>query len=104
LGDDRDENFRRADDLEPGGMVLADPGLVKAEPVEPHRQFEIAVEAGRRVLLHRMERRQKDPVPKGDLGHQGLALGVSSRAALYGMGTKWRSNAKRSNRRASMSG
>src|SRR6516225_9313812 len=36
-------------------MVLADPRLVKAEPVEPHHQFEVAVEAGRRVLFHPVE-------------------------------------------------
>ena len=46
----------------PGGVVLADPGLVEAELVEPLHQFEVAFEALGRVLLVRMERRQKDPV------------------------------------------
>src|SRR5437868_9628239 len=30
--------------------------------------------ASDRVLLNRVERRQKDSVPEGDLGHRGLAL------------------------------
>jgi hypothetical protein len=77
-----DEDLGRADGLETGGVVLADPRLVKAEPVEPHHQLEVAVEAGRRVLFNRMERRQKDPVSESDLGHQSLALGVSSMTAL----------------------
>src|SRR5438477_13029948 len=92
-------------------MMLADPRLVKAEPVEPDHQFEIAVEAGGRVLFHRMERRKKDAVPEGDLGHRGLALigaglarGISSRIALYGKGAQWRSNARRFSLRASTSG
>ena len=55
-------------------MVLADPRLVKAEAVEPDHQFEVAVEAGRRVLLHRVERRQENAVAEGNLGHQCLAL------------------------------
>src|SRR5205823_8767325 len=103
LGGDRDEELGRADDLKPGRMMLADPRLVKAEPVEPDHQFEIAVEAGGRVLFHRMEGRQKNAVPEGDLGHQCLALGVSSRTASYRKGTRWRSSARRFSRRTSMS-
>ena len=62
LGGEGDEDLGRADDLEPGRVMLADPGLVKAELVEPRHQFEVALEALGRVLLVRMERRQKDPV------------------------------------------
>src|SRR5438045_9007044 len=54
-------------------MVLADPGLVKAELVEMDDQVEIALEALGRVLLVRVEGRQEDAVPKGDLAHRGLA-------------------------------
>ena len=35
LGGEGDEDLGRADDLQPGRVVLADPRLVKAEPVEP---------------------------------------------------------------------
>src|SRR5215475_2384480 len=73
LGGEGDENFRAGDDLEPGGMMLANPCLVKAELVEPLHQLEVAFEALRRVLLVRMERRQEDPVAQVDLGHRSLA-------------------------------
>ena len=53
-------------DLEPGRMVLTDPRLVKAELVEPRHQLEVALEALGRVLLVRMERRQKDAVAEID--------------------------------------
>ncbi len=66
LGGECDEDLGRADDLVAGGMVLADPGLVEAEPVEPLHQLQIALQALGRVLLVRMERRQKDPVAQID--------------------------------------
>jgi hypothetical protein len=66
LGGESDEDLGRADDLEPRRMVLADPGLVKAELVQPRHQFEVALEALGGVLLVRMERRQKDPVAEID--------------------------------------
>jgi len=47
-------------------MVLADPGFVKAELVEPHHQLEVALKALGGVLLVRMERRQKNPVAEID--------------------------------------
>jgi len=37
-----DRELRRGDDLHSSGMMLADPRLVKAEPVEPLDQFEVA--------------------------------------------------------------
>ena len=49
-------------------MMLADPGLMKAEPVEPLHQLEVAVHAGGGVLVHRMERRQEDAVAELDHG------------------------------------
>src|SRR5215475_11205460 len=72
LGGEGDENFRAGDDLEPGGMMLANPCLVKAELVEPLHQLEVAFEALRRVFLIRMERRQEDPVAEVDLGHRNV--------------------------------
>jgi hypothetical protein len=59
-------------------MVLADPGLVKAELVEPFDQVEVALEALGRVLFVRMERRQKDAVPKVDLAHRRLAFAAGA--------------------------
>jgi hypothetical protein len=79
LGGEGDKDLGGRDDLEPGRMVLADPRLVKAKPVEPDHQLEIALEALGRVLLIGMKRRQKDPVPKVDFAHCGLA----SAPALY---------------------
>ncbi len=58
-------------------MVLADPGLVKAQPVEPGHQLQVALEALRRVFLVRMERRQENPVAQVDLGHYAASLMIS---------------------------
>src|SRR4051812_1496893 len=75
LGSKGDEDLGRRDDLITGRMVLADPRLVKAELVEMHDQVQIALQAGGRVLLVRMERRQKDAVPQIDLAHRSLTSG-----------------------------
>jgi hypothetical protein len=47
-------------------MVFAYPRFVKAEPVEPLHQLEVAIHAGGRILVHRMERRQEDAVAERD--------------------------------------
>ena len=46
----RDEHLRRRDDLVAAGVVLADPRLVEAEPVEVLDQLQVAFERERRVL------------------------------------------------------
>jgi hypothetical protein len=71
LGGEGDEDLGRADDLVTRGMVFADPRLVEAELVEPLDQLEIALEALGRVLLIRVERRQKDPVAEIGQRHEG---------------------------------
>ena len=73
LGGEGDEDLGRGDDLITRRVVLADPGLVKAELVEMDDEIEVALEAGGRVLLVRMKGRQEDAVPKGYLAHRGLA-------------------------------
>jgi hypothetical protein len=55
-----DEHFRAIDDLEAGRMVLADPGLVVVQSVEVDEQIHVALEREQRVLIRRMERREKD--------------------------------------------
>src|SRR5690606_13877741 len=70
---DGDEQLGRADDLPAGGMMLADPGLVKAEAIEPLHQLEIPVERRGGVLVHRMERRQEDAVSQGNVRHPGCS-------------------------------
>ena len=50
LGGGGDEDLRRGDDLGAGRVVLADPRLVEAEPVEVLDQLEVALERQRRVL------------------------------------------------------
>ena len=75
LGGGGDEQFRAGDDLEPAGMVLADPDLVVVEPVEMLDQFHIPVEAGGRVLVHRVKRSEEDSEAErgghGDSGPSG---------------------------------
>src|SRR3954453_10509726 len=60
LGGGRDEDLRRGDDLAPGGVVLADPRLVVAEPVEVLDELEVGRERERRVLPRRMEGSHED--------------------------------------------
>ena len=69
FGGNGDEQLGRADQLPAGGMVLADPGLVEAKPVQPLHQLEIAVHAGGGILVHRMEWRQENAVSELDWGH-----------------------------------
>src|SRR5438046_9633469 len=87
LGGEGDEDLGRGDDLITRRVVLADPGLVKAELVEMEDEIEVALEAGGRVLLVRMHRRQEDAVPKGYRVH----LGVAERAVTVAVLVRWRS-------------
>src|SRR5205823_13840848 len=60
LGRDTDEQLGRGDDLPPGAVMLADPGLVETKAVEPLDQLEIALQRQRRVLRKSVEGRHKD--------------------------------------------
>jgi hypothetical protein len=60
LGCCGDEQFGRGDDLVTGRVVLADPRLLKAEPVEPFDQFEVAADREGRVLVGWMKRCEED--------------------------------------------
>src|SRR2546422_7109 len=51
----RDHHLGRGDDLPPGTVVLADPGLVVAESVEPLDQLEVTLQCEGRVLAHAVE-------------------------------------------------
>ena len=55
LRGDADEHLRRGDDLPAGAVVLADPGLVEAEVVEPLQQLQVALQGQRRVLAELVE-------------------------------------------------
>ena len=55
LRGDGDEDLGRCDDLEPGGVVLADPGLVEPEAVHRHDQVEVSLDRECRVLPDRVE-------------------------------------------------
>src|SRR5262249_49410871 len=70
LGGEGDEDLGRADDLEARRMGLAGPRLLKAKPTEPRYQLEVSLEALGRILLVRMERRQKDPVAEIGQRHE----------------------------------
>ena len=57
----RDEHHRVADRLHPARVVLPEPGLVEAHPVEQLHQLDVALQRVRRVLPHRhVVRRQED--------------------------------------------
>ena len=55
-----DEDFRRGNGLPAGGVMLADPGLVVAQLVDPFDQFHVACHAERRILADAVERRQEN--------------------------------------------
>ena len=55
-----DDEFRGGDQFPAGGVVLADPGLVVAEVVEPLEQFHVAADGERRVLAEPVERGEED--------------------------------------------
>ena len=57
-----DENLGRGNYLEAGRMVLADPGLLIAEPVQVLDQFQVAVNCFRRILVKRMKRGKEDTI------------------------------------------
>ena len=85
-----DEDLGRGDDLVPGGVVLAEPGLVEAERVEVLDQLQVALERQRRVLAHGMERGQEDPELQAAVGVNGRhcspgSLSGAGRAACQGL-------------------
>ena len=64
-----DEHLRAGDQLEPAGMMLADPGLVIIEPVEMLQQLEIPLDRQGRVLVVIVERRHEDAAPQVRIAH-----------------------------------
>src|SRR5438445_217727 len=81
---DAEEDLGRRDDLVAGGVVLADPGFLEAELVEPLDQLEVALESERRVLAGRMERGHEDAEPHRPVeGHQSSRSGCSRTMRSY---------------------
>src|SRR5262245_52051618 len=72
LGGGGDDKLGRGDDLVAARVVLADPGLVIAELVEPLDELEVALQRQRRVLVVGMERRQEDAGPQAIARHVAL--------------------------------
>src|SRR5579871_6915286 len=67
-------------------MMLADPGFVEPQPVQPLHQLEIALDAGRRIFVHRMKRWQEDAVTQWDTWH--VALRIFASLTLPGLSAK----------------
>ena len=51
-----DKDFRRSDDLKAAGVMLADPCLVEAKPVQQHHKLQIAFDRVGGVEIGGMER------------------------------------------------
>jgi len=66
----RDEHFRTADDLEPAGVVLADPGFVVVQRVQVLQQLHVALQRQDGVFRQVVERCQEDAAAQ--VGHRGL--------------------------------
>ena len=90
LGGGGDEDLRGGDDLVSGRMVLAEPGLVEPERVQVLDQLQIALEGQRRVLAHRMERRQEDAEVQVAGGVNGGHGGARFSRRLGGQGSRVR--------------
>src|SRR5262249_19635066 len=76
LGRGGDEPLGRGDDLVAGRVVLADPGLVVAELVQPLDQLEVAAQRQVGVLVHRVEGGHEDPEAQAGLEHGGSSWGA----------------------------
>jgi hypothetical protein len=70
LGRRGDEDLRRGDNLEARGVMLADPSLLVAEPVQPFDEFEIAADRQRRIFLGRVEGCEEYPAAQQWFGHR----------------------------------
>ena len=95
------------DQFPAGGMMLADPGLVVAEPVQPLEQLDIAVDRQRRVFADAMERCQEDAELHAAMGHCVFSTSrrpciVQRPAPVAKPGHSWQPCAKRRRRNASM--
>ena len=60
VGGHADEYLGRGDDLPAGAVVLSDPGLVKAQIVQPLHQFHVAFQRQGRVFAGAVERAHED--------------------------------------------
>ena len=69
LGGSRDHQFRRGNQLPAGRVVLADPGLVIAEVIEPLDQLHVAGEGQGGIFADSMEGRQEDSKLESTMGH-----------------------------------
>ena len=78
LGRHRDEDLRAADQLVAPRVVLAEPGLVEAEPVELDHPLEVVLEGERRVLAERVERGVEDAEAERALRHRCAFLSATS--------------------------
>ena len=67
----RNEHLRAGDNLEPAGMMLADPGLGISQLIEIFEQPHIALHRLRRVFLQIVKRSEEDTVFHGVVWHQG---------------------------------
>ena len=64
-----DKDLRRGNRLEAAGMMFADPGLVKPEPIQQRDQLQVAFVHKRGVLVQRVEGRKKDAETQPIIGH-----------------------------------
>ena len=69
FGGGGDDQFGQGDQFPAGGVMLADPGFVVAQPVQPLEQLDIAVDRQRRVFPDPMERCQEDAELHAAMGH-----------------------------------
>jgi len=65
LGGGGDADLGRVDRLQPGGVVLADPGFVEAEVVEELAQLQVSLECERRFSRSEWKGARKTPWRSG---------------------------------------
>ena len=79
LGGGRREHERIADDLDPTGVVLADPDLVETEAVEVLHQLEVTAQGAGRVAPRLMEGSEEDPEAESCVHRGSLAAARGGR-------------------------
>ena len=60
VGGDTNKNLWRGDDFPTGAVMLANPGLIEAQVVQPLHQFQVAFESQRWVFAGPVERPHKN--------------------------------------------
>lgn len=78
LGRSGDEQLRGVDGLETGGVVFADPSLLKAQLIHPLAELKVPLHGESGVLVERMKGGEEDAVTYRKVRHSWLTSAILS--------------------------